>query len=518
MRIDAAIRCFAVGLVVAFGLLAEARAAEPRVALVIGNGAYRSVPELDNSRNDADDISEQLKRVGFAVIDGRDLDRSAMYAALGRFAQRVRGTDAGLVYYSGHGMQINGQNYLVPVDLKLAGGSSFTPFDLVKLDDVIEALNYTAGVKLLVLDACRDNPFANSVADNKGSRGIGATRGLAKIERSQGMLIAYSTQSNSVAADGIGRNSPFTAALVREIQVPGLEVATVFRRVAINVNRETQGAQTPELSVSLLQDFYLNPQESDIDAWKKLGPSAGAADLRRFISAFPQSVLLDAARARLDAMENASERERLAREYADKELRLRRDLEAAEAGYKKAMSELSERRDRDEREKLADMKAGQIPAAATVPALAGFGSGKAPVAAGPSRADIEREQASKELAAKEQAAKEQAAKEQAAKAEQERLASQVAAYEADKARLAEERQTLERVMTERLARAQAERERAEKRVATETARLPVYALEQSRTTAPAPRRRAAASCQEINARAQLGDLSETDRDALRNCR
>jgi len=518
MRIDAAIRCFAVGLVVAFGLLAEAHAAEPRVALVIGNGAYRSVPELDNSRNDADDISEQLKRVGFAVIDGRDLDRSAMYAALGRFAQRVRGTDAGLVYYSGHGMQINGQNYLVPVDLKLAGGSSFTPFDLVKLDDVVEALNYTAGVKLLVLDACRDNPFANSVADNKGSRGIGATRGLAKIERSQGMLIAYSTQSNSVAADGIGRNSPFTAALVREIQVPGLEVATVFRRVAINVNRETQGAQTPELSVSLLQDFYLNPQESDIDAWKKLGPSAGAADLRRFISAFPQSVLLDAARARLDAMENASERERLAREYADKELRLRRDLEAAEAGYKKAMSELSERRDRDEREKLADMKAGQIPAAATVPALAGFGSGKAPVAAGPSRADIEREQASKELAAKEQAAKEQAAKEQAAKAEQERLASQVAAYEADKARLAEERQTLERVMTERLARAQAERERAEKRVATETARLPVYALEQSRTTAPAPRRRAAASCQEINARAQLGDLSETDRDALRNCR
>jgi uncharacterized caspase-like protein len=508
MRIDAAIRCFAIGLVVAFGLLAEARAAEPRVALVIGNGAYRSVPELENSRNDADDISEQLKRVGFAVIDGRDLDRSGMYAALGRFAQRVSGTDAGLVYYSGHGMQINGQNYLVPVDLKLQG-SSFTPFDLVKLDDVIEALNYTAGVKLLVLDACRDNPFANNVPQNKSSRG-GATRGLAKIERSQGMLIAYSTQSNSVAADGVGRNSPFTAALVREIQVPGLEVATVFRRVAVNVNRETQGAQTPELSVSLLQDFYLNPQESDIDAWKKLGPSASAAELKRFISTFPESVMLDAARARLDAIENASERERLAREYADKERRLRGDLEAAEAGYKKAMSELSERRERDEREKLADTKASQIPAAATAPALGGIGSSIAPAAAGPSRADSEREQASKE----------QVAKEQAAKAEQERLASQVAAYEADKARLAEERQTLERVMTERLARAQAERERAEKRVATETARLPVYALEQSRTTAPAaaPRRRAAASCQEMNARAQLGDLSETDRDALRNCR
>ncbi len=514
MRIDAAVRFFAVGLLVAFGLLAEARAAEPRVALVIGNGAYRSVPELENSRNDADDISVQLRRVGFDVIDGRDLDRSAMYAALGRFAQRVSGTDAGLVYYSGHGMQINGQNYLVPVDLRLQG-NSFTPFDLVKLDDVVEALNYTSGVKILVLDACRDNPFANSLPQNKASRGGGATRGLAKIERSQGMLIAYSTQSNSVAADGIGRNSPFTSALVREIQVPGLEVATVFRRVAVNVNRETQGAQTPELSVSLLQDFYLNPQESDIDAWKKLGPSASAAGLRKFISAFPESVMLDAARARLDAIENASERDRLAREYADKERRLRQDLEAAEAGYKKAMSELSGRRERDEREKLADTKASQIPAAATAPA-------NAPAAAGPSRADIERERVSKELAAKELAAKEQAAKEQIAKAEQERLATQVAAYEADKARLAEERETLERVMTERLARAQAERERAEKRVATETARLPVYALEQSRTTAPAvtpaPRRRAAASCQEMNARAQLGDLSETDRDALRNCR
>jgi hypothetical protein len=235
--------------------------------------------------------------------------------------------------------------------------------------------------------------------------------------------------------------------------------------------------------------------------------------------------MLDAARARLDAIENASERERLAREYADKEVRLRRDLEAAEAGYKKAMSELSERRDRDQREKQADTKAIQTPVVATAPALAPTGSPNAPAAAGRSRADVEREQAAKVQAAKELAARELAAKEQAAKAEQERLASQVAAYEADRARLAEERQTLERVMTERIARAQAERESAEKRVATETARLPVYALEQTRTTTPAasaapltPRRRTAASCQEINARAQLGELSDSDRDVLRNCR
>jgi uncharacterized caspase-like protein len=502
MDMNVAIRCFALGFVLAVGLFAEACAAEQRVALVIGNGAYRSVPDLGNSRNDADDVSEQLKRVGFAVIDGRDLDRPAMYAALGRFAQRARGADAGLVYYSGHGLQINGQNYLVPVDLKYEDGT-FTPFDLVKLDDVIEALGYTDGVRLLVLDACRDNPFANSLAQNKGNRGIGATRGLAKIERSQGMLIAYSTQANSVAADGIGRNSPFTAALVREIQVPGLEVATVFRRVAIDVNRETQGRQTPELSVSLLQDFYLNPQESDIDAWKKLGPSAGVTDLQTFISKFPESVMAEAARARLDAIQNANERERLVREYAEKERRLRQELETAEAGYKKAALELAERRERDERERLAAAKAGEAPAAATAPALANASTGSAPEAAVPAHADSEREQQ---------------AKEQAARAERERLASEVAAFEADRARLAEERQALELAMTERLARAQAERERAEKRVAAETARLPVYALDQPRTTAP-PRRRAAPTCQEINARAQLGDLSETDRDTLQHlCR
>ena len=501
-----AARCLAIGFMFAVGLFAGPCAAEQRVALVIGNGAYRSVPELRNSRNDADDISEQLKRLGFSVIDGRDLDRSAMQAALGRFAQRLKSADAGLVYYSGHGLQINGQNFLVPVDLKLDDGA-FTPFEMVRLDDVVEALSYTDGVRLLVLDACRDNPFANSLAQNKGSRGASTTRGLAKIERSQGMLIAYSTQPNAVAADGTGRNSPFTAALVREMQVPGLEVATVFRRVAVNVNRETGGAQTPELSVSLLQDFYLNPQESDVGAWQKLGPSASAVGLKAFISRFPTSVMVDAARARLDAIENASERERLVREYAEKERRLRQELETAEAGYRKAASELAERRERDARERLADTKSGGPPVATTSPTPAGANTGSTPEIAARTRDDSEREQQMKE---------------QAAKAERERLASQVAAFEADKARLAEERKALELAMSERLAKAQAERERAEKRLATENERLPVFALDQQRTIAlpaAATPRRAASTCQEINARAQLGDISAADRDILqRGCR
>jgi caspase domain-containing protein len=502
MHMNVVVRYFALGFMFAVGLFAEAHAAEQRVALVIGNGAYRSVPELRNSRNDADDVSEQLRRLGFTVIDGRDLDRSGMQAALGRFAQRLKGADAGLVYYSGHGLQVNGQNFLVPVDLKMDDGA-FTPFEMVKVDDVVEALSYTDGVRLLVLDACRDNPFATSLAQNKGSRGAGVTRGLAKIERSQGMLIAYSTQPNAVAADGNGRNSPFTAALVREMQVPGVEVATVFRRVAVNVNRETAGAQTPELSVSLLQDFYLNPQESDISAWQKLGPSATIDGLKAFISRFPTSVMVDAARARLEAIENANARERLVSEYAEKERRLRQDLETAEAGYRKAAAELASRRERDERERLATANTS-TPVVAPAPPAAPAGTGNAAEIAARTRDDKEREQQMKE---------------QAATAERERLASQVAAFEADKARLSDERQALERAMTESLARAQAERERAEKRVATETARLPVVALDQQRTlvpaTVPAPApRRAASTCQQINARAQLGDISAADREIL----
>jgi hypothetical protein len=215
--------------------------------------------------------------------------------------------------------------------------------------------------------------------------------------------------------------------------------------------------------------------------------------------------MVDAARARLDAIENASERERLVREYAEKERRLRQELETAEAGYRKAASELAERRERDARERVADTKSGGPPVAITSPAPAGANTGSAP-----------------EIAARTRDDSEQLMKEQAAKAERERLASQVAAFEADKARLAEERRALELAMSERLAKAQAERERAEKRLAKETERLPVFALDQQRTIAlpaAATPRRAASTCQEINARAQLGDISAADRDILqRGCR
>ena len=299
------------------------------------------------------------------------------------------------------------------------------------------------------------------------------------------MLIAYATQPNAVAADGTGRNSPFTYALVREMQEPGIEVGTLFRHVAVNVNRDTRGQQTPELSVSLLGDFYLNPQESDIDAWRKMGPSASVDTLKAFISKFPSSSLIDVARAKIDTIENANERERLVTEYREKERRLRLDLEQAEAGFRKASEELAQLRQRDELKQADEQKRLSSKAA----------TAQSPEAKLPEPAkqpDVEEQD------------------------RRDRLANEVAALEANRARLAEQRVVLERAMTERLMKAQSSREQAEQRLAIETARLPPVALE-AKTVATQSHQKPTSNCQEINARAQLGDISETDRVALRQC-
>jgi uncharacterized caspase-like protein len=456
--------------------LAEAHAAG-RMALVIGNAAYGHAPQLRNSRNDADDISEQLQRLGFEVVDGRDLDSRGMHTALARFAKKLKGTEAALFYYSGHALQIEGQNYLVPIDAQI-DADSVTAFELVKLNDVIEALGYTDGIRLLILDACRTNPFVQSVAQRNGARGGENTRGLARIERTQGMLIAYSTQPNATAADGVGRNSPFTAALVRQIQEePGVEVGALFRHVAVNVNRDTGGQQTPELSVSLLGDFYLSAQDSDIEAWKKMGATADVATLREFISRFPSSSLVDAARARIETIENANERERLVGEYNEKERLLRLELDQAEAGFRKASEELAELRQRSELRQVEKEKRPGSIASTELPE----GTSRRPsVLVGPMV--LEREQQANAVE----------------ESERNRLATEVAAFEANKARLAEERASL-----------QAERERAEKH-------LPVNALD-AKMDPVQNRQHSAPNCQEINARAQLGDISKADRSALRQC-
>ena len=243
-------------LFVTLVVLPASALADRRVALVIGNSAYQNTVKLPNPRNDAADIAAVLKGLGFSVTEGYDLDKHGMDEAFHHFAHDAIGADAALFYYGGHGMQFQGSNYLLPVDARL-GGVEDVSYEMARVDDILTDLQRAGGVRILMLDACRDNPLAQQLlARADPTRSLGASRGLARIQQSAGTLIAYSTQPGSTAADGSGRNSPFAAAFLSEVGKPGVEVGTLFRHVAADVYKATDERQLPEVSLSLLGDFY----------------------------------------------------------------------------------------------------------------------------------------------------------------------------------------------------------------------------------------------------------------------
>jgi tetratricopeptide (TPR) repeat protein len=230
-----------------------------RVALVIGNADYKNTPALRNPQNDASDMAVSLKRLGFQVIFKQDLDKHGMDEAFREFAREVRSADAALFYYAGHAMQFEGVNYLMPVDARLADETD-VPYEMAKLDDVVADMARMNGVRIAVLDACRNNPLEEQLKRSVAStRGAAMNRGLARVARPEGLIVAYATQSGNVAEDGSGRNSPFTAALLQNIETPGLEVGTLFRRVMGSVKQATGGKQHPELSVLFDGEFYFKP-------------------------------------------------------------------------------------------------------------------------------------------------------------------------------------------------------------------------------------------------------------------
>jgi len=278
--------------------------AERRVALVIGNGAYRSTAALANPGNDAEDMAASLKRVGFEVMLERELDKRGMEQAIARFARTARDSDAALFYFAGHGMQHHGANYLLPTDAKLEDEFSLD-FEMTRLDDVLGALRRARGVQILILDACRRNPLAEKLVQMATTRDFAPTRGLARLDATRGMVVAYSTQADQVAADGTGRNSPFTSALVGHLGDPGVEIGALFRRVAAEVNRATEGRQLPELSISLLGEFYFARADSDVQAWAKVRAVQEATPLKEFIARYPASPLVADARDRIEAIEKA---------------------------------------------------------------------------------------------------------------------------------------------------------------------------------------------------------------------
>src|ERR1700686_3270189 len=224
--------------------------AEKRVALVLGNSAYQNVAPLPNPVNDSAVIAATLKDAGFDVVDSRrDLPAIEMRRALRDFADRARDADIAVVYYAGHGMEVDGTNYLIPVDAKLERDTDVYD-EALSLDRVLVAGEPAKQLGLVILDACRDNPFARVMKRTVASRAIGA--GLAKIEpTSPNMLIAYSAKAGSTALDGDAKNSPFTMALAKHLTTPGLDVRRAFGFVRDDVLKTTSYRQEPFVYGSL---------------------------------------------------------------------------------------------------------------------------------------------------------------------------------------------------------------------------------------------------------------------------
>jgi uncharacterized caspase-like protein len=228
--------------------------ADTRVALVIGNGAYVSTAQLPNPSHDAEDVASSLRRSGFEVLQGIDLRQADMQDLTIRFARAAGKADVALFYYSGHAMQYNGVNYLMPVDAALTDEADLKRF--VRVDDIVNDLQQAKNLRILVLDSCRDNPLAEMLK-RSATRAASVGRGLSKVEAPRGTIVSFSTQSGQVAADGAGRNSPYTTAFLKHIEEPQ-EIGDVFRDISSDVYDSSGKSQLPELSLSIIGKFYLN--------------------------------------------------------------------------------------------------------------------------------------------------------------------------------------------------------------------------------------------------------------------
>ncbi|MDT5121954.1 MAG: hypothetical protein QOC96_1436 [Acidobacteriota bacterium] len=289
-----------------------------RVALVIGNSAYTNAPRLKNPVNDATDIADALSRLGFNVDHGVDLNQKQMKFMIREFGKKLKAGGQGLFYFSGHGVQLRGRNYLIPVDADITSEADVEDQGVdanLVLGLMDEANN---GLNVVILDACRNNPFARSFRS--------AGSGLAQVDAPTGTLIAYATAPGRVAQDGVGRNGTYTAELLKQMRVPGLAVEEMFKRVRANVRQQTGGEQVPWEASSLIGDFYfnraamassatsnstgvttstpiVNPAAVEQELWEKIKNSADTEDFRDYLKAYPSGPHAAIARSNLRRLE-----------------------------------------------------------------------------------------------------------------------------------------------------------------------------------------------------------------------
>ena len=249
-----------VQVLVALAFLAGGTADAGRVALVIGNGDYAVAGTLANPVNDAEDVAAKLRSIGFTVVDGYNLGKRELEQKIGEFADALEGADAGLFYYAGHGIAVDGRNFIVPTDARLDIPAKLK-LEALPIDDILDLMEQQAKTTIVILDACRNNPFARSLRSASTTRAVQAAEGLAQIESARGSFIAFSTAPGSVAMDGTGRNSPFAAALLKHLGEPGQSINDLMISVRRDVVKATKEFQNPMAWDSLTDRFEFVPGE-----------------------------------------------------------------------------------------------------------------------------------------------------------------------------------------------------------------------------------------------------------------
>ncbi|MER8826775.1 caspase family protein [Mesorhizobium sp. M0938] len=264
-----------------------AEAATPaakRVALVIGNSKYIHAVALPNPANDARLIASTLRNAGFQVIEGVDQDNAGMHSLISRFTEQSYDADLAVIFYAGHGMQVDGKNFLIPVDAELTS-PAYLKTRTIQIDDFMAALPPEPAVGVVVLDACRDNPLARTLAASMPkSRSTSFGAGLAPVEAKSdgvgtgGILIAYATDPGAIAFDGNGVNSPYSTALARHLTEPGVEIQSALTRVRGQVTEATQGRQRPWHNASLGREVFIGQSIAQaVPAAKPVADASGAA-------------------------------------------------------------------------------------------------------------------------------------------------------------------------------------------------------------------------------------------------
>ena len=303
---------------------ASAAHAERRVALVIGNSGYEHVTQLTNPDNDAKGMAEKLTSLDFEVVTGTNLSLRDMRKTVREFIAKLEGADIALFFYAGHGLQVSGENYLVPIDAELNSYVDLE-FEAMPANLVLNAMEHSTKVNLVFLDACRNNPLAENLARSMGTRSGSVGRGLAKIGSGVGSLISFATQPGNVALDGDGKNSPFTTALLKHLGTPGQDITRDLVMVRRDVLEATKGQQVPWDNSSLTGEVILkqlemvepiepekpaiNPQ-IELAYWDSIKSGESIAYFETYLSRYPDGQFADIARIRIDEIKAKAERDK----------------------------------------------------------------------------------------------------------------------------------------------------------------------------------------------------------------